>query len=189
MASYACETNTPIRQMWMKPGEVWTVCFRGRRAKAGLGGTGRRAEQRNTWNQNPPTCEGTAVRRRALSHAVLPPLRSSTHASGCSLEAPAERMNWSEGSVQTSRKLSDSRRQQTSARPGRDDEASGDRSGGGPSLERPGSHRAHGRMGGQAAGGRDPTRPDPLSPDTTSASCLCHQTHKTKQTNSQALTA
>lgn len=73
MASYACETNTPIRQMWMKPGEVWTVCFRGRRAKAGLGGTGRRTEQRNTWNQNPPTCEGTAVRRRALSHAVLPP--------------------------------------------------------------------------------------------------------------------
>lgn len=74
MASYSCETNTPIRQMWMKPGEVWTVCFRGRRAKAGLGGTGRRGEQRNTWNQNLPTCEGTAVRRRFLSHtALLPP--------------------------------------------------------------------------------------------------------------------
>lgn len=57
----------------MKTGEVWTVCFRGRRAKAGLGGTGRRSEQRNIWNQNLPTCEVTAVRCRAPSHPALPP--------------------------------------------------------------------------------------------------------------------
>lgn len=59
----------------MKTGEGWTVCFRGRRAKAGLGGTGRRLEQRTTWNQNLPTCEVTAVRRRP----PLAPCPASRH--------------------------------------------------------------------------------------------------------------
>ena len=85
MASHACKTNTTIRQMWMKTGEVWTVCFRGRRAKAGLGGIGRHSEQRNIWNQNLPTCEMTAVRRRAPRTLPCRPLRSSTHVSRCSL--------------------------------------------------------------------------------------------------------
>lgn len=67
-----CETNRTIRWMWVKTGEVCTVCFRGRRAKAGLGGTGRRLGQRTTWNQSLPTCEVTAVGRPPL-HPALPP--------------------------------------------------------------------------------------------------------------------
>lgn len=57
-APHACETNTTIRRMWIKTGEVWTVCFRRRRAKAGLGGDGEAPGAENHLESKPVHLRG-----------------------------------------------------------------------------------------------------------------------------------